>query len=185
MSALIRPWKNSDSLISQTFLCVLWNLFSWGIVFAMEGKVTVNGVGHDSLTSAISAYPLIASVLLFPLIGVVMMYHCLARWMNKTEFKIEDGHFEISHRPIPWGAGKIKIPIADIKQAYVQQYCSQEDSQSQVFLYRLMVQRYSCGDMVLESGITLYTDAQKLEEWLEAKLQIKNESVLGEFRQSA
>ena len=185
MSTLVRPWKNTDSLISQTFLCILWNLFSWGIVFAMDGKVIVNGVDHDSLTSAVSAHPLIASVLLFPLIGLVMMYHCLARWLNKSVFKIEDGHFELTYGPIPWGVAKIKIPITDIKQAYVQQYCHQGETESQVFYYRLMVQRHSCGDMVLESGIALYSDAQKLEEWLEAELDIKNETVAGEYRQSA
>jgi hypothetical protein len=181
---IVRPWKHADNLVFHTISTVIWNLISWGIAFEIEGNIIVNQVSYDSIPAAVAAHPIIATIFLFPLIGSVMLYHCAAIWFNKSEFKIENGHFEIKRGPIPWGAIHIKIPIEDIKQAYVQQYISQSENDHHIYHYRLLIQRHSSADMILENRISLYADAKMLEDWIESRLMIKNVSVPGEVTPS-
>ena len=144
------------------------------------GKLSVNGTSYHSFAEAYAAHPIAAAIFLFPVIGLVMLYHTLAIWMNETQMKIEGGEFIMKRGPLFWLPSEIKIPVSDIKQAYVQEYSSYGDNQQPIIRYRLMVQRFSSGDTMLESGIMLYTDAQILEKWLEENIGIKYNSVSGE-----
>jgi len=149
------------------------------------GAVLIDGKSHDSFGTAFSARPETSAVFLFPLIGLAMMYHCLALWINKTEVKLENGSLILTRGPLPWIPGKVIIPTVDIKQAYVQEYSPYAQNKKRVIRYCLIVQTFSAGDLVLETGISHYKDAHMLEEWLEKDLGIQDVSVPGEYDKKA
>ena len=133
-----------------------------------------------SFSEAYAAHPITAAMFLFPLIGLVMLYHTVAIWVNKTQMQIDAGEFVIKKGPLFWMPSEFKIPVSDIKQAYVQEYSAYVENKQPIIRYRLMVQRFSSGDAQIESGITDYSDALILEKWLEENIGIQNVSVPGE-----
>lgn len=178
---LIRAWRKCNNVKSCTAFTLVWNFISWGsVLMADGGKISVNGTSYQSFAEAYAAHPIAAAIFLFPVIGLVMLYHTLALWINETQMKIENGEFILKQGPLFWPPTEFKIPVIDIKQAYVQEYSSVAENSQPIIRYRLMVQRFSCGDSMLESGIVLYSDAQILEKWLEDNIGIQNVCVPGE-----
>ena len=181
-SNLSRPWKSISNIKSTTAFTFIWNLVSWSPVLLFGGgSVTVNGQAYQTFDAAFTANPMTATVFLFPIIGMMMMYHCVALWVNKTEIKLENGFLILNRGPMPWIPKEVKIAISDIKQAYVQEYSPYTENKNRVIRYQLMVQRHSSGDMVFENGISNVTDAQMLEQWLEKNLGIKDVAVPEEY----
>lgn len=178
---LSRPWRDCNRALSITAFTLIWNFISWGsVLMADGGKISVNGTNYQSFNEAYAAHPIAAAMFLFPLIGIVMLYHTAAIWFNKTQIKLEGQDFIMKRGPLFWLPSEIRIPIKDIKQAYVQEYSAYVENKQPIIRYRLMVQRFSCGDTQIESGITLYSDAQILEKWLEDNIGIENVMVPGE-----
>lgn len=178
---LTRAWKNCNNARACTIFTLVWNFISWGsVLMADGGKISVNGTHYQSFSEAYAAHPITAAMFLFPLVGVMMFYHTMAIWMNKTQIKIDGGEFIIKKGPLFWLPSEFKIPVSDIKQAYVQEYSAYVENKQPIVRYRLMVQRFSSGDTQIESGITEYSDAQILEKWLEDNMGIQNVSVPGE-----
>jgi len=174
-------WRREANIASCTGITIAWNLISWGSILMINGdKMRVNGTSFHSYVDAFSQHPVTAGVLLFPLIGLVMIYHCLALWINRTEMKIERGDFVVSRGPLYWTYSDVRVPIKDIRQAYVQEYSPFAEGEEKVLRYRLMIQRVSGGETVLESDIEQLDQAQSLEIWLEENLQIINVKVKGE-----
>jgi hypothetical protein len=179
--ALVRAWKNCNNVSSCTAFTLVWNFISWGsVLMADGGKISVNGTHYHSFSEAYAAHPITAAMFLFPLIGLVMLYHTVAIWVNKTQMQIDAGEFIIRQGPLFWMPSEFKIPVSDIKQAYVQEYSAYVENKQPIIRYRLMVQRFSSGDAQIESGITEYSDALILEKWLEENIGIQNVSVPGE-----
>ena len=182
-SRLIKSWRMASHIHSTTAFSVIWNLISWSPVMMFgANSITVNGKAYQSFEAAFSANPFSAAILFFPIIGLVMMYHCLAMWVNQTEIKLKNGFLVSSRGPLPWLPKEIKIPVSDIKQAYVQEYSPYTQDKTPVIHYRLMVQRISSGDTILENGICTYSDALMLEQWLETNLGIQDVSIPGEVK---
>ncbi len=180
MQAVIhRDWKKNKSMSLHFFYTVFWNVLSWGGVINYKGPMQVNGTQCHTIFEAISKEPLVAVVFLFPCLGLVMLYSCIAHWKNRTEFKIEDGSFKTSKGPLPWMGKSISISVNDIKQAYVQEYVTSSDN-GQLNRYRVMVLLHSSAEVVVDSDICDYDDARHLEMWLENKLGIVDTSIPGE-----
>lgn len=178
---LTRAWKNCNNVMSCTVFTLIWNFISWGsVLMADGGKISVNGAHYHSFSEAYAAHPITAAIFLFPIIGIMMLYHTMAIWMNKTQMRIDGGEFIVKRGPLFWMPSEFKIPVSDIKQAYVQEYSAYVENKQPIIRYRLMIQRFSSGDTQIESGITFYSDAQILEKWLEENMGIKNVSVPGE-----
>ena len=178
---LIRAWKNCNNVMSCTVFTLVWNFISWGsILMADGGKISVNGTQYHSFSEAFAVHPITAAIFLFPIIGIFMLYHTMAIWMNKTQMQIDGGEFIVKKGPLFWLPSELKIPVSDIKQAYVQEYSAYVENKQPIIRYRLMVQRFSSGDTQIESGISFYSDAQILEKWLEESLGIVDVGVPGE-----
>lgn len=181
-SVITRSWKTASNIKATTAFSIFWNLISWSpVLLHGAGSVTVNGKAFNPET--FTADPISAAVFLFPAIGFLMMYHCAALWINKTEIKLENGFLVSTRGPMPWIPKEIKIPTSDIKQAYVQEYSAYSQNNQPVIRYQLIVQRISSGDTVLENDIRVYADAQILEEWIEKNLGIQDVSVPGEVQE--
>lgn len=174
-------WRHASGIKSCTAFTVVWNFMAWGSILRSDGgKLTVNGASFHSYWDAFQAHPVTAAAFLFPIIGLLMIYHCLALWVNRTEMKITNTDFIVNRGPLFWVGSKIRIPIKDIKQAYVQEYSPYAEYDKPVLRYRLMVQRFSVEETVVESEIRLYSDAQILETWIEKNLCIIDVPVPGE-----
>lgn len=176
MHCLSRNWRESTKPKAATAFAVTWNMVAWGSLFISSGKpLTVKGVSYHSLSEAFKAEPITGVILIFPLIGLLMLYHSVAMWVNKTEVKISSGELVITQGPLYWYPSEIKVPMKDIKEAYVQEYSPYSENKERIIRYRLVLQRYSSEDIVGESGIALYSDAEKLEKWLEAHMRTEVE----------
>ena len=181
MPVLSRAWKDCNNKASCTAFTLIWNFISWGsVLLADGGKISVNGTSYQSFSEAYGAHPIAAAMFIFPVVGIIMLYHTAAIWMNKTQIKIDLGFLEIKKGPIFWMPSSTKIPLSDIKEAYVQEYTVFADNENPITRYRMMVQRVSSGECVLESGIVHYADAQILEKWLEENISKKIETSSGE-----
>lgn len=175
---LTRYWKDSSHYKASAAFAIVWNVIAWGSLFLTDGEsLRVNDVSYPSLSAALDAQPMAYVMLVFPLIGVLMLYHSLAMWLNKTEVKIQDGYLFVNHGPLYWHPGEIKVPVSDIKQAYVEEYSPYSENRERIIRYRLVLQRSSASDLVAESGITFFADAQMLETWLEIHMGLVDSSV--------
>lgn len=178
---LKRYWRSSSHLKACTAFTAVWNVGAWSSLFNLsERNVLSHGVEYNSILEALTVHPSVSVAFLFPVIGILMLYHTLAIWINSTEIKIEDGHFKLNRGPIPWFPSSVKVPVSDIKQAYVQEYSPYTENKTPVIRYRLMVQRYSGADSELETNIALLSDAQILERWLEQNIGLEDKLVMGE-----
>lgn len=178
-AAIHRDWKKNKSIKTHLFYTLCWNIFSWSAVFKIDGHYQVNGTKCHSIFEAISREPLNLAVFLFPLLGLLMMYSCVAHWKNKTEFKLEDGNFKTVKGPLPWFGKTFSIPVTDIKQAYVQEYVTISDN-DRLTRYRVLAQLNSGDEVVVDADICDYDDARQLEMWLENKLGIVDTCIPGE-----
>jgi hypothetical protein len=182
---LIRDWKNTKNLYRATSFAFAWNIISWSFFLMPKNVWSIDGNQHGNFWQAVAHEPLILCVLLFPAIGLPMIYHAMALWINHTRMTIDNGSFEIRRGPLYWSQNQVKIPVEDIKQAYVQEYSVYTETKAPEIRFQLVVQRYSCGDMVLESDICTYNDAKMLEKWLEDSLGIVDQPVPGEVEKVA
>lgn len=181
LPVLSRSWKDCNNAVSCTAFTLVWNFISWGsVLLADGGKISVNGTSYQSFGEAYAAHPVTAAMFIFPIVGIIMLYHTMAIWMNKTQMKISQGHLEIKKGPIFWMPSSTKISLSVIKDAFVQQYTVYADNENPIIRYRMMVERVSGGETVLESGIAHYADAQILEKWLEENISRKSETSSGE-----
>lgn len=178
-AAFHRDWKKNKSIKTHLFYTICWNIFSWSAILKIDGDYQVNGDKCHSILEAITRAPLNAVVFLFPLIGLTMLYSCVAHWKNRTVFKLEHGYFKTEKGPMPWFGKTFSIPVKDIKQAYVQEYLTYSDT-GHLTRYRVVAQFHSGAEMEIDTDICDYDDAHKLEMWLENKLGITDMSVPGE-----
>ncbi len=168
---LKRKWRASSNLKACTAFTFIWNLSAWSSLFNLGGgKVLSHGSEFHSVFEAISTHPSAGVAFLFPFLGLMMLYHTTAIWINSTEIKIEDGHFKLNRGPLPWIPSSVKVPLSEIKNIYVQEYGPYTENKTPVIRYRLMVQRHDGVDTELETNMAKLSEAQELEKWLEQNM---------------
>jgi hypothetical protein len=152
---LTRSWRSSGKLTSQAVFALGWNVISWGLLLALDGgKVFVNDVRYDSFASALAAYPFLSCIFAFPLIGMVMLYHTLALWLNHTDLSLDEKTFVMKSGPISWGAGPVVVPWSEIKKVYAREH-------------QLIIERSHQGDLVIETKAFHPDEVKLFEQWFE------------------
>lgn len=175
----VREWRKADKIKQHTVFTLFINGVSWGSLFALDGgEVFINGQGHTSLGLAIAAYPFLACIFFFPLCGLLMLYHCLALWMNRTELKTCEDDLYLTQGPVPWGQKVLRIPLSEIKNVHLQDYNSYLNGDTPEIRYRLVISRYHAGDVILETGIRTIAEASAAQSWCHQHL-FQSEKELG------
>ncbi len=162
----VREWRQADKIKQYTFFTLFVNVISWGLLVALDGgEVFINGQGHTTLVMAMAAYPFLACIFFFPVCGLLMLYHCTALWLNRTELKTCADDLYLTQGPIPWGQKVMKVPLSEIKNVHLQDYNSYLNGDTPEIRYRLVISRYHAGDLVLETGIRTIAQAAAAQSW--------------------
>ncbi len=162
-SVLIRRWSQSlNSKVFITYFAVVWNL----IIFFASKK---------ALTQDFSP----AVLILFSVAGLTLAYFSICLWINKTNIQLEGQTLKVKHGPFPWFRNYFEIDSRLITQMYVQTYCSHHENNQDVLAYRVMAQMKTGSDICIDQGLSSYSDARILEQWLEKCLHLQNDALTG------
>ncbi len=180
-TTICRRWANSSTgTWGLTLFAAFWNGFvALFLAMSLHGPVTVNGKLYTSLEEAWKHDATMPVFLLFPLVGIFFLYLALAVWVNRTAVSVESGLLRITRGPLIWINGLVSIDGTKIQQLYVQVRETDNDGKRSTS-YRVMAQVLNESDRCIESGLTNYSDARILEQWIEKKLGIVDRSVPGE-----
>ena len=182
-STLVRYWRRSTGPkgFVSAFFAIIWNsflaFFMWRV---MHGPLTLDGRQHQSLIDAYQRDPVTIVFIGFPLVGIGVTYIALCLWINKTTISFNEAQLKVRRGPLPWASRHVQIAASEITQAYVQTYSSYSENERPVDAFRVMVQIRTGADVCIERGLSNYSDARILEQWLEARTGIKDQAVPGE-----
>ena len=160
---------------------MILNLVLGSIFFSGE-PVTVDGVQYESVLAAIEAHPMDPGLLIPPLLGGAALYLFLAMALNRTVFSVSNGSLTITRGPLPWRKSRQLFPIGSLTQLYVEQYSSHSRNGKRVLAYRLKAYQLNGPPITLDSAMTNSNDARILEQWLEARLGIRDQWVPEELQ---
>lgn len=116
----------------------------------------------------------------YAIMGGSLFYYMLCSAINKTTFSVKNDILSVKKGPLPFFTEDVTLNISEIKQVYIQEYCTGERNHEPVIAYRLIAQVLNHKDVCLDKGIKKYDRAKMIEAWLEEKLGLRNEAVPGE-----
>jgi hypothetical protein len=184
-ASLDRSWRTTATggRWFLTFVAVFWNgcVGAAFVSMARGDSITLNGHHYSSFTEAsrhdVSAY---LFPIVFPLVGLVLAYIVLAMWLNRTRVTVDRFFLRIERGPVPWRGRCVEFAVGRLRQLYVEKYVSYRQNNRPVTAFRVMAQVKDGEPVLVDGGMGAYEDARSLEQWLEAKLDIKDVPVAGE-----
>lgn len=145
-------------------------------VFLISKNLELNSVVYPTFGDAIKANPGLGTIFLGPLVCFALMYRFLVRIVNRSVFQVVNRDVIIQRLPLPWSGQYRKYSHEHLTQFYVKKVFEGENGYS----YSVIAQFNNGPEQVIENRFDNYADAKILEQWLEEKLGIKDQSVTGE-----
>ncbi|MCO4794023.1 MAG: hypothetical protein KC493_09935 [Bacteriovoracaceae bacterium] len=162
-----KEMKRTSILFFFMFFSVFWNAITWTILPSVFAKKE----------------PEMLIFLLFPAIGLGMIYFTLVLAFNKIKLTINATTAVTKVGPLPW-MGNFKINRNQISQIYVEQYVSYTKNDEPI--YRFAIKAISQGGRVHEyvmKGLQHYEEALVIEKCIEDLWSIQDKSVREEFQE--
>lgn len=155
--------------IFMAFFCVFWDGF-----LVMWYSMGLSQLGSDN-------GPGIA-MLLFPLlhvgVGVFLTYSTITGFLNQTILNLSNGTLNIDHRPL-WWPGRKQFATENFKQFYVVERVNRRKNGVSTH-YELMALNREGVIIPILKNLKTIEEGKFLEQRLEEKLNIKDQSVAGE-----
>ncbi len=179
-NAIIRTWRsNLNSFL--LFFTLFWNFVVGVLIYGTwNGPITVNGVKYESIRHVFESDPSIVLFLLFPVVGVSLLYILVLNLINRTRISFENQRLTIIRGPLPCRRRRAVFLASEVKQIYVQEYSPYSQNDQPVISFRVMAQLLNSADQCIDEGFQDYSSARILEQWLERKLGIQDQVVPGE-----
>jgi hypothetical protein len=118
--------------------------------------------------------------LLFPIghiaAGVGISYLALANFVNSTSIEVASGELKVVHRPLPF-PGARTLRSGDIRQLF----CVERRGKRGGRTFAVMARLASDREVTLVSGLTNDREARFIEQQIESRLGLMNQSVTGEL----
>ena len=183
-------WFNPVLGVFLAFFSVFWNGFLvvwYSIVLQMFHRAAPgvdSGYGASSELSAETlshgtAWVFATFPLLHVAVGLGMIYYTITLFVNQTEVSVENGELEVRHGPLPW-RGNCKLSRTTIAQLYVARRLSTSRRNGTTESFDLMVLDPEHIITPLIKNLPSLEHAKYVEQWVEQKLGIRNQSVEGE-----
>jgi hypothetical protein len=185
-------WFNPALAVFLIFFSVFWNGFLviwYSIVlnmFHQPAPAATTGYGA-SAASAINpetasqgmAWIFATFPLLHVAVGLGMIYYTVSLFVNRTDILLENGSLEVRHGPLPW-RGNRKLSQTAIAQLFVAKRLSHSQKSGTSEHFDLMVLDPEHIISPLLKNLPSLEHAKFVEQWVEQKLGIRNQSVEGE-----
>lgn len=170
---IIRRWF-SLMFIFMSFFVLFWNTiviaYYIGIFYSIFQKGEGLVITHEeALTLCVP--------LLHLLLGLGFLYYTICGFFNKTQILITFEQICVTHGPIPW-FGNRTIAIHDIQQLF----CKEHKGSKGALSYSVNVSTKEGKKVKIVSGLTDSIQARFIEETIEKRLNIKDETIAGEYK---
>ncbi|MDX2465358.1 MAG: hypothetical protein QNK31_12715 [Porticoccus sp.] len=119
------------------------------------------------------------SSLVFPLLGLGVLYFTIATWLNKTQIYVSKNKIEIKHKPVPWFGNK-KLKADNIKQLFVEKKCVGSSNGNRRYKYNVLGLTSESAQFKLIAGLEFRDHARFIEKTIEDYLGIENVKIEGE-----
>jgi len=148
------------AILFLAFFAVFWNGF---LVVWFTGALNIPDDGFRIV------------FLLFPivhvLVGVGLIYTCIACFLNRTWITVTDEHLSVRHGPVPWPGNK-QLQVAEVRQIYCDETMHRgKNSHSFTFNVHALMHDGTAVPILKslhEKQLALFYE-QQLEEWLKIK----------------
>ena len=154
----------------QTYALLLFALIFNGLWIG-NGFVEILFSERDLLTKL--------SSLIFPLIGLGVLYFTIATWLNKTQIYVSKNSIEVKHKPVPWFGNK-RIKADNIEQFFVEEKLKGSSNGNRRYLYNVLGLTSENVQVKLISGLEFRDQARYIERTIEDYLGIENVKIEGE-----
>lgn len=156
----------------QTYALLLFALIFNGLWIG-NGFVEILFSERDLLTKL--------SSLIFPLIGLGVLYFTIATWLNKTQIYVSKNSIEVKHKPVPWFGNK-RIKADNIEQFFVEEKLKGSSNGNRRYSYSVLGLTSENVQVKLISGLEFQDQARYIEKTIEDYLGIENVKIEGEAR---
>jgi hypothetical protein len=156
----------------QTYALLLFSLIFNG-VWIGNGFVEILFSERELLPKLFS--------LVFPLLGLGLLYFTIATWLNKTQIYVSKNSIEVKHKPVPWFGSK-RIKADNIEQFFVEEKYKGSSNGNPRYLYNVLGLTSESVQVKLISGLEYRDHARYIEKTIEDYLGIENVKVEGEAR---
>jgi len=172
--ALFRQWRSTpaESVWYFTLAAIFWSGISTAMIVSMLRlqSIGVNDHSHSSFSQALGHDPWIGIFVVFPLLGIVHGYIAVAKWVNHTRIDLLSSCVIIRCGPLPWRGRFVAIAVSTIKQLCVQQYVGHDENDHLPSAFRVVARLKDGRDIPIDHGMSAYSDARVLEQWIEQRL---------------
>jgi hypothetical protein len=162
---ITHPWYSPIAFF-LLFFCCLWDGASLALYY-----------GFGFTTGAPK------NLIFFPFVsmglGALLTYYMLAKFINHTEFTINDQWLKVRHGPLPW-FGNRTILAQTIDQLYTVEVLEQTRNGVRI-TYTIQVILKSGKRRSLVVGLEQSPQARFIEQQIESRLHIKDRPVSGEI----
>jgi len=114
------------------------------------------------------------------LVGIGLIYFCIACFLNKTDVSIDPNYLTVRHYPVPW-MGNQKIRVHEIKQLYTKEHITRNKNSTSVS-YRVYAILNNLKEKKLISNLDTLSQGKYIEREIEAVLGLEDIQVAGEVR---
>ncbi len=156
---------------------IVWRWFRPAAIFLALFAVVWNGIIGFFVSQLLRGHDLrpLFFISLHLAVGVLVAYHALCMFANRTAFSLDGGHLRVRHGPLPWPGGR------DLAAHQVQQLWCQERSSRNGTTYELHAELQTGVRVKLVRGLPERDQALYLEQALESRLGIEDRPVDGEL----
>jgi hypothetical protein len=154
----------------QIIFVSLWNILSWGILFSFkQSDILINGKGYSTFTEAVFAYPYLSSLILFPILGLFLIYQLMGVIFNQQRLHVEKEHFVFYHGPFLWRKLETRLLLENVKHIQLQDFVTMTSNGDTLIRYRLVLETLQ-DEVSFDLLPVDFTQVAALSLWLERSM---------------
>ena len=156
----------------KNYFLLFFSLFWCYVSFSFFGSTFEHFVEH---------WPSTSFRVVYPLLGVVLLYWALATFLNSTSVVVTQNSIRVLCSPLPWMGVHKNYVVRNIEQLYVEKYVAYHQNKTPVHRYKIVLRERKL-NLDLIRGIEVYEIAVTLENYMERYLDIQDKPVDGEHK---
>jgi hypothetical protein len=147
------------------FFALFWNGFMvvWMTLALTKGQLMMAAFGS-----------------IHALVGLGLIYFCVATCVNKTDVSVDPNHLKVQHYPLPWFGNK-QFRVHEITQLFCKEQINRTKNGVNIS-YRVHVILRDGREQTLVKALSNDTQARFIEHEIESVLGLENQAVAGELR---
>ncbi len=164
-----------DFVITRRWFRPFFILLVFACIFFIGFSLSFYSDLPDDMPSALQFVPIFQLAIITGL-----GYYTLCGLLNTTTISLSNGRLTVTHKPLPW-RGQVDMEAGEIEQIYCKQHVRQTKNGESI-TYRLKAMLKDGSSKTLVYGLNEDEQALYLEQELEKRLNIVDQSIPGEWK---